>query len=239
MSSTPTSRLLALLPAVTGALLLAACGGGGDGGTALQPPTPATPTPAAPYATCSTAGVAASTASSATTTVCMLTTQGEIVLALDAAKAPVTVANFLQYVAAGHYTNTLYHRVISSFVIQGGGFAANLSAGFTASLVEKPTFTPISLESNNGLKNLRYSIGMARTNQPNSATSQFYINTVDNPCLDYGNTCTGGDPAGYAVFGTVIAGQDVVDKIKAVATDTTDRPRPQDVVTYWAQKLKG
>ncbi|RZU00809.1 peptidylprolyl isomerase [Rivibacter subsaxonicus] len=238
MSSTPISRLFALLPALTGALLLAACGGGDDGGSALQPAVPPPPTTPAPYATCSQAGRDASTASSAPVTICMLTTQGEIVLALDSAKAPVTVANFLQYVAAGHYTNTLYHRVISDFVIQGGGYAANLSAGFTASLVEKPTFTPISLESNNGLKNLRYSIGMARQAAPNTATAQFYINTVDNPCLDYGNTCTGGDPAGYAVFGTVIAGQAVVDKIKAVSVDANNRPR-QDVVTYWAEKLKG
>jgi peptidyl-prolyl cis-trans isomerase A (cyclophilin A) len=223
------------LPVSAGALLLAACGGGNDGGSPLQPNTP---TPPAPYASCSAAGKAASDASAATVTVCMLTTQGEIVVGLNPVNAPVTVDNFLRYVAAGHYTNTLYHRVISNFVIQGGGYAAVLSQGFTANPVEKPTFAPIVLESNNGLKNLRGAIAMARTAQPNTATAQFYLNTVANPCLDYGNTCAGGDPNGYAVFGSIIAGMDVLDKIRAVATDVNDRPR-QDVVTYWAEKLKG
>ncbi|MEN9543641.1 MAG: hypothetical protein RLZZ598_474 [Pseudomonadota bacterium] len=235
MLSMPLSLLRALLPVSAGALLLAACGGGNDGGSPLQPNTP---TPPAPYASCSAAGKAASDASAATVTVCMLTTQGEIVVGLNPVNAPVTVDNFLRYVAAGHYTNTLYHRVISNFVIQGGGYAAVLSQGFTANPVEKPTFAPIVLESNNGLKNLRGAIAMARTAQPNTATAQFYLNTVANPCLDYGNTCAGGDPNGYAVFGSIIAGMDVLDKIRAVATDVNDRPR-QDVVTYWAEKLKG
>lgn len=235
MLSMPLSLLRALLPVSAGALLLAACGGGNDGGSPLQPNTP---TPPAPYASCSAAGKAASDASAATVTVCMLTTQGEIVVGLNPVNAPVTVDNFLRYVAAGHYTNTLYHRVISNFVIQGGGYAAVLSQGFTANPVEKPTFAPIVLESNNGLKNLRGAIARARTAQPNTATAQFYLNTVANPCLDYGNTCAGGDPNGYAVFGSIIAGMDVLDKIRAVATDVNDRPR-QDVVTYWAEKLKG
>lgn len=229
MSAFLNARRSALV--LAGSLVLTACGGGGDGGTPL---TPVNPTPPAPSATCSAAGIAASTASTATVTVCMLTTQGEIVVALDPVKAPVTVENFLRYVAAGSYSNTLYHRVIKDFVIQGGGFAAVLSEGFTAAPVEKPTFPPIVLESNNGLSNVRGTIAMARTNVLNSATSQFYINTVNNTGLDYLQGAVGRE--GYAVFGSVIYGLDTVDKINAVST-TSERPR-QDVVTYWAQTLK-
>ena len=232
MSALFRTRRLALVPALAGFMALTACGGGGDGGTPL---TPISPTPPAPYATCSAAGVAASTASTATVTVCMLTTQGEIVVALDPVKAPLSVANFLRYVAADQYTNTLYHRVIKDFVIQGGGYAAVLSAGFTANPVEKATFQPIALESNNGLSNVRGAIAMARTNVLNSATAQFYINTVNNTALDYLAGVPGRE--GYAVFGQVIYGLDNVDKINVVPT-TAERPR-QDVVTYWAQKLKG
>ena len=230
MSAFLTARRSALV--LAGSLVLAACGGGGDGGTPL---TPVNPTPPAPSATCSAAGIAASTASTATVTVCMLTTQGEIVVALDPVRAPVTVANFLKYVAAGGYSNTLYHRVIKDFVIQGGGYAAVLSEGFTAAPIEKPPFPPIVLESNNGLSNVRGTIAMARTNVLNSATSQFYINTGNNTGLDYLQGTVGRE--GYAVFGSVIYGLDTVDKINAVST-TSERPR-QDVVTYWAQKLKG
>ena len=131
----------------------------------------------------------------------LATTAGDIVLELDAAKAPKTVANFVQYVKAGHYSNTVFHRVIDSFMIQGGGM--------TADLAEKPTRAPIPLEAGNGLSNLRGTLAMARTNQPNSATAQFFINVVDNTRLD----TAGG---GYAVFGKVIEGMDVVDKIRMV-----------------------
>ncbi|GCL62517.1 peptidylprolyl isomerase [Pseudaquabacterium pictum] len=131
----------------------------------------------------------------------LATTAGDIVLELDAAKAPKSVANFVQYVKAGHYTNTVFHRVIDSFMIQGGGM--------TADLAEKPTRAPIPLEAGNGLSNLRGTLAMARTNQPNSATAQFFINVVDNTRLD----TAGG---GYAVFGKVIEGMDVVDKIRMV-----------------------
>jgi peptidyl-prolyl cis-trans isomerase A (cyclophilin A) len=133
------------------------------------------------------------------------TSEGDIRIELDAAKAPKSVANFLQYVKSGHYNGTVFHRVIGNFMIQGGGFDAKM--------VQKPTKPPIPLESFNGLSNLRGSIAMARTNDPNSATSQFFINVVDNPGLD------GTEPGtGYAVFGKVIEGMDTVDKIRAAET---------------------
>jgi peptidyl-prolyl cis-trans isomerase A (cyclophilin A) len=129
------------------------------------------------------------------------TSAGDIVVELDAAKAPKSVANFVQYVKAGHYTNTVFHRVIDSFMVQGGGM--------TADLAEKPTRAPIALEAGNGLSNLRGTLAMARTGVPDSATAQFFINVVDNPRLD----SAGG---GYAVFGKVVEGMDVVDKIRMV-----------------------
>jgi peptidyl-prolyl cis-trans isomerase A (cyclophilin A) len=129
------------------------------------------------------------------------TSAGDIVVELDAAKAPKSVANFVQYVKAGHYSNTVFHRVIDSFMIQGGGM--------TADLAEKPTRAPIALEAGNGLSNLRGTLAMARTGVPDSATAQFFINVVDNPRLD----TAGG---GYAVFGKVVEGMDVVDKIRMV-----------------------
>ncbi|RQP26811.1 peptidyl-prolyl cis-trans isomerase [Albitalea terrae] len=203
---------------------LSACGGGGsDAGTAP------TPTPPAPSNTCSAAGVAASNASTLNT-VCMLTTQGEIVVELEAAKSPITVANFLKYVTANRYDNTLYHRVVAGFVIQGGGY--------TASGASVATYAPITLESNNGLSNVRGTIAMARTSDPNSATSQFFFNTVDNSaCLDRGKTVCDATGNGYAVFGRVISGLDTVDKIAAVSVDGNSQPRT-NVVTYWAKQLK-
>jgi peptidyl-prolyl cis-trans isomerase A (cyclophilin A) len=135
------------------------------------------------------------------------TTQGDIRIQLDAAKAPKSVANFVQYVKAGHYDGTVFHRVIENFMIQGGGF--------TPKLQQKATKPPIPLEANNGLQNLRGSVAMARTGDPNSATSQFFINTVDNAFLDAANARDG---LGYAVFGQVIEGMEVVDKIRAVPT---------------------
>ncbi|BDI05199.1 peptidylprolyl isomerase [Sphaerotilus microaerophilus] len=133
----------------------------------------------------------------------LATSMGDIVVELDAAKAPKTVANFVEYVKAGHYDGTVFHRVIPGFMIQGGGM--------DAAMVEKPTRTPIALENRGGLSNLRGSIAMARTANPDSATAQFFINVVDNQRLDsYGG--------GYAVFGKVVTGMDVVDKIKTVPT---------------------
>ena len=135
------------------------------------------------------------------------TNQGDIRIQLDAEKAPKTVANFLQYVKAGHYNGTVFHRVIADFMIQGGGY--------TQKLQQKPTKPPIPLESNNGLLNVRGSVAMARSGNPNSATSQFFVNTVDNAFLDAANASDG---LGYAVFGQVIEGMDVVDKIRAMPT---------------------
>ena len=142
--------------------------------------------------------------------VVLQTTKGDIVIELDGVHAPVTVNNFVNYVRKGHYDGTVFHRVISTFMIQGGGF--------TIERVEKPTDPPIKLESQSGLTNLRGTIAMARTMDPNSATSQFFINVVDNNNLDYSL----GNP-GYAVFGKVIEGMDVVDQIKSVKTTTKDR----------------
>ena len=130
------------------------------------------------------------------------TTLGNIEIQLDAEKAPISTENFLAYVDSGHYDGTVFHRVIPGFMIQGGGFDAQLS--------QKPTRGPIKNESGNGLSNQRGTIAMARTNDPNSATAQFFINTVDNDFLNR--------PPGYAVFGKVTAGMDVVDKIAGVKT---------------------
>jgi peptidyl-prolyl cis-trans isomerase A (cyclophilin A) len=146
----------------------------------------------------------------------LATSQGDIVVELDAAKAPKTVENFLAYVKAGHYDGTVFHRVIPSFMIQGGGM--------DAAMKEKPTRAPIALESRNGLNNVRGTIAMARTMDPNSATAQFFINTKDNAFLDPANSRDGN---GYAVFGKVVDGMDVVDKIRAVPTSS--RGMHQDV----------
>ena len=136
----------------------------------------------------------------------LATSMGDIVVQLDPAKAPKTVENFLQYVKDKHYDGTVFHRVIDGFMIQGGGF--------TPKLEQKPTRAPIPLEAKNGLKNDLYTIAMARTSDPNSATAQFFINVKDNDMLNAPKP----DGYGYTVFGKVISGADVVDKIKAVAT---------------------
>ncbi len=133
------------------------------------------------------------------------TTLGPIKIALDQAKAPITVANFVKYVRAGHYDGTIFHRVIPGFMIQGGGL--------TPALEERPQNAPIRNEARNGLRNLRGTIAMARTNDPDSATAQFFINLKDNAPLDFGIR-----GAGYAVFGEVVEGMDVVDRIAAVPT---------------------
>jgi len=148
---------------------------------------------------------------------------GTITLELDAAKAPETVANFLGYVQSGHYDGTLFHRVIPGFMIQGGGFEPGM--------VQKATGKPIQNEAGNGLRNDRYTIAMARTQAPHSATAQFFINVADNDFLNH--TAPTPQGWGYAVFGRVVGGTDVVDRIAAVPTGRRgfhdDVPR-QDVV---------
>jgi cyclophilin family peptidyl-prolyl cis-trans isomerase len=139
------------------------------------------------------------------------TTFGVIVIELDSAKAPITVNNFLQYASSGFYNGTIFHRVIETFMIQGGGL--------TASMTAKQTRPPIRNEADNGLHNYRGTIAMARTSDPHSATSQFFINTVDNLRLDFKDTTVAG--WGYCVFGKVVQGMNVVDSISRV--DTTSR----------------
>lgn len=136
------------------------------------------------------------------------TTMGDIVIRLNERKAPITCANFVQYVKSGHYDGTIFHRVIKDFMIQCGGFADNMK--------EKPTHAPIRNEANNGLKNEKYTIAMARTKDPHSASAQFFINTRNNNFLDFKSQKNG--EWGYAVFGKVIQGQNVVDQIEKAAT---------------------
>ena len=133
---------------------------------------------------------------------------GVITLELDQEKAPKSVENFLSYVKKGHYDNTIFHRVIPGFMVQGGGFAPGMA--------QKPTDAQIDNEANNGLKNNNYTVAMARTNAPHSATAQFFINIKDNDFLNF--TAPTASGWGYAVFGKVVGGTDVVDKIKAVKT---------------------
>ncbi|QOY96228.1 peptidyl-prolyl cis-trans isomerase [Massilia sp. UMI-21] len=140
------------------------------------------------------------------TSVRMTTNKGNITIELDADKAPKTVANFVDYVNKGHFTNTIFHRVIKDFMIQGGGFEPGMQ--------QKPTDATVENEAKNGLKNDKYTIAMARTSAPHSASAQFFINTKDNAFLNY----PGQDGWGYAVFGKVTEGQDVVDQINDVKT---------------------
>ena len=144
--------------------------------------------------------------------VLLKTSAGDITLELNPEKAPASVDNFLKYVKKGQYTGTLFHRVINGFMIQGGGYDKNMR--------EKPTDAPIKNEANNGLKNEVYTVAMARTGNPHSATAQFFINVSNNRFLDF----PGQDGWGYAVFGKVIKGTEVVDKIKAVQTGAGDVP---------------
>ncbi len=146
----------------------------------------------------------------ANTTILMETSLGNITLELDAGKAPKTVENFLRYVDEGHYTGTVFHRVIDDFMIQGGGFEPGLS--------KKEVHEPVRNEADNGLKNLRGTIAMARTNAPHSATAQFFINLKDNGFLDHRDKSRRG--WGYTVFGKVSSGMDVVDKIAKLTTTT-------------------
>ncbi|MBP1204830.1 peptidyl-prolyl cis-trans isomerase A (cyclophilin A) [Duganella sp. 1411] len=153
------------------------------------------------------AAAPAAPAASATPQVEIKTTMGDIVVELDREKAPKSVENFLAYVKSGFYKGTIFHRVIDGFMIQGGGFDEKLN--------QKKVNKPVPIESQNGLSNVTYSLAMARTGDPNSATSQFFINVADNEALNY----PGRDGFGYTVFGKVVKGQEVVDKIKGVLVD--------------------
>jgi peptidyl-prolyl cis-trans isomerase B (cyclophilin B) len=160
------------------------------------------------------------------------TNHGDITLELDAENAPASTTNFLQYVRDGHYDNTLFHRVISGFMIQGGGMEPGMK--------QKPTRKPVANEATNGVKNRNYTVAMARTSEPHSATAQFFINVADNDFLDYTSPSANG--WGYCVFGKVIAGRDVVDKIKAVPTATSgfhQNVPQQDVVILKAEEVAG
>ena len=159
------------------------------------------------------------------------TNHGDITVALDAENSPATVANFLQYVRDGHYDNTIFHRVIDGFMIQGGGMGPGMK--------EKATRAPIANEAGNGLKNKRYTVAMARTSEPHSATAQFFINVADNAFLDYKGPSPQG--WGYCVFGHVSAGQDVVDKIKGMATANSGMHQnvpTKDVVIERAEEVR-
>jgi peptidyl-prolyl cis-trans isomerase B (cyclophilin B) len=136
------------------------------------------------------------------------TSAGNITIELDAEKAPLSAQNFIDYVKAGHYDNTVFHRVIRGFMVQGGGFEPGMK--------QKPTQAPIPNEANNGLKNQKYTLAMARTSAPHSATAQFFINATNNDFLNHSSESPQG--WGYAVFGRVVAGTDVVDRIEGVKT---------------------
>ncbi|GGX09664.1 peptidyl-prolyl cis-trans isomerase B [Pigmentiphaga litoralis] len=163
--------------------------------------------------------------------VALTTSAGVVVIELDDQKAPATTANFLHYVNAGHYNGTIFHRVIPNFMVQGGGFTADMG--------EKKTREPIRNEASNGLKNDKYTVSMARTSDPQSATAQFFINTADNAFLNYRAATASG--YGYAVFGKVVQGKEVVDKISATPTTTrgpySDNP-VQPITIQKAEVLK-
>ena len=154
----------------------------------------------------------------------LITNHGDIVIELDAEKAPESAKNFISYVEAGHYNNTVFHRVINGFMIQGGGFEPGMK--------QKPTGAPIKNEADNGLKNEAGTIAMARTQDPNSATAQFFINVADNDFLNYRSPDVQG--WGYCVFGRVSEGMDIVDKIKSVKTGTSgfhqDVPKEDGII---------
>jgi len=193
--------------------LLSACGGGSDAGI------PVVPQPAPVEL-------------SITHKVRITTSKGIVELGLDNTHAPITTTNFLKYANAGFYNGLLFHRVMKDFMIQGGGFSRNGTA-----LVEKTALHPaIKLESQMGLRNLRGTIGMARTGAPDSATAQFYINVKDNAFLNYADPAAT-DRNGYAVFGKVLVGMDIVDQISVVATSPSDVPTT-DVVIIKVEELK-
>jgi peptidyl-prolyl cis-trans isomerase B (cyclophilin B) len=160
------------------------------------------------------------------------TNHGIITLELDEQRAPATVTNFLDYAKSGHFSNTLFHRVINGFMIQGGGFAPDMR--------QKPTRAPIKNEADNKLKNATYTIAMARTSEPHSATAQFFINVADNAFLDHTTPTPQG--WGYCVFGRVVEGTDVVDKIKAVKTGAKSMHQDvplQDVIIERVEIVQG
>ena len=164
------------------------------------------------------------------TKVRLTTSQGPIVIELDEENAPASSANFLQYVRDGHYDNTVFHRVIDGFMVQGGGMEPGMK--------QKRTREPIANEAANGLKNRKYTVAMARTSDPHSATAQFFINVADNDFLDYKGPSPQG--WGYAVFGKVVEGADVVDKIKGVKTGRSGMHQDvpvEDVVITKAEAL--
>ncbi len=163
---------------------------------------------AAPAATTSSTSSEGTKTMSTNPRVKLVTNQGDMVITLDAAKAPKTVENFLTYVKEGFYNGTVFHRVIDGFMIQGGGFEPGMK--------QKQTHAPIENEANNGLKNDKYTLAMARTSDPHSATAQFFINVSNNDFLNFTSPTPNG--WGYAVFGTVTEGTDVVEKIKGVKT---------------------
>jgi peptidyl-prolyl cis-trans isomerase A (cyclophilin A)/peptidyl-prolyl cis-trans isomerase B (cyclophilin B) len=150
--------------------------------------------------------------------VSMKTSMGEMVIELNPEKAPISVKNFLQYAREGFYNGTIFHRIIFGFMIQGGGFDEKFQ--------EKPTRDAIKIESKNGLKNKQYTIAMARTSDPDSATAQFFINAEDNRFLDW----PGQDGWGYAVFGKVISGTEVVEKIQRIKPGEDGLPNPRVVI---------
>jgi peptidyl-prolyl cis-trans isomerase B (cyclophilin B) len=160
------------------------------------------------------------------------TNHGDITLELDAENAPASTANFLQYVREGHYNNTLFHRVIPGFMVQGGGMEPGMK--------QKGTRKPVANEATNGLKNKNYTVAMARTSEPHSATAQFFINVADNDFLDHTSPSANG--WGYCVFGKVVAGKDIVDKIKAVPTATVgfhQNVPKDDVLILTAEEVAG
>ena len=160
------------------------------------------------------------------------TNHGDITLELDAENAPASTANFLQYVRDGHYNNTLFHRVIPGFMIQGGGMEPGMK--------QKGTRKPVANEAANGVKNKNYTVAMARTSEPHSATAQFFINVADNDFLDYTSPSANG--WGYCVFGKVVGGKDAVDKIKAVPTATVgfhQNVPKDDVLILTAEEVAG
>jgi peptidyl-prolyl cis-trans isomerase B (cyclophilin B) len=156
------------------------------------------------------------------------TNHGVIAIELDAERAPETVKNFLAYVESGHYTNTVFHRVIDGFMVQGGGFEPGMK--------QKPTGAPVRNEADNGLKNDKYTVAMARTNEPHSASAQFFINIADNDFLNH--TAPTPQGWGYCVFGRVVEGMDVVDRIKGVKTGSRGMHRDvpaEDVIIQRAE----
>jgi len=164
--------------------------------------------------------------------VVLKTNHGNIKIELDRENAPATVENFLQYVRDGHYDNTVFHRVIDGFMIQGGGMEPGMK--------QKPTRAPIANEATNGVKNKKYTLAMARTSEPHSATAQFFINVADNDFLDYKAPSANG--WGYCVFGKVVQGQDVVDKIRGVATSNSGPHQnvpKDDVIIEKAEEVAG